>query len=524
MIKAVYALFFAVTLPLWAQQTSPSSEPASQNTENTTVPNTPATSAPHAAPTPEQDASSLPWQAAYQGIVKIDVAKLMPDYTTPWQMGAYGRSYGTGFMVKPGLFMTNAHVVAHGQRIYISPYADSRKIPAHVKYVAHDADLALVEVEDPDAFQDVPCLELAEGLPQLEAEVRAIGYPIGGNRLSVTRGIVSRIDTIPYSHTRNDAHLTIQIDAAINPGNSGGPVLLGDRVIGVAFQGLMEANSTGYVIPIPVIRRFLQDIQDGRYDHYVDLGVTFFPLENPAMRRHYQLPDNATGALVGDVVVGGSCSSVLEAGDVVLGVNGHPVDSSGMIGLDGERVQLKELAERSFNGDQMQFDILRHGERLQVTATLHPLRHTNLMALDYHETPRFVEFAGLVFQPLQMNTILAHKLKAIDFHVTLDHFLNHGGSLEKNDLIVLTKVLPDEINARLNDFGHGLVTRVNGVEVRGLSHLAELLYPPSGQERPPYTTIELKGAPRPLVIDNAEIDAANERIRASYNIPHATSL
>ena len=136
--------------------------------------------------------------AAYRGIVKIEVAKRLPDYKIPWQAGQFGRGSGTGFMVAPGVFMTNAHVVADAERIYVSPYADARKIPAKVKYVAHDADLALVEVEDSSAFADVPYLEFSKSMPHLEDEVRAIGYPIGGNRLSVTRGIISRIDTIPY--------------------------------------------------------------------------------------------------------------------------------------------------------------------------------------------------------------------------------------------------------------------------------------------------------------------------------------
>ena len=161
---------------------------------------------------------------AYKGIVKIEVAIRQPDYATPWQSGRFGAGNGTGFMVAPGLFMTNAHVVANAERITVSPYGDARKYAARVKHVAHDADLALVEVtEAVESFKDVPCLQFSDTLPKLEDEVRAVGYPIGGSRLSVTRGIVSRIDTTLYSHSQSESHLTVQIDAAINPGNSGGP-------------------------------------------------------------------------------------------------------------------------------------------------------------------------------------------------------------------------------------------------------------------------------------------------------------
>ena len=419
--------------------------------------------------------------------------------------------------------MTNAHVVADAERIYISPYADARKIPAKVKYVAHDADLALLEVEAPGAFADIPCLEFSDTLPQLEDEVRAIGYPIGGNRLSVTRGIVSRIDTTVYAHPRNESHLTVQVDAAINPGNSGGPVLMGDKVVGVAFQGLMEANSTGYMIPMPVIRRFLKDVEDGSYDSYVDLAVTFMPLINPAMRRHYNLPDNAMGALVKDVVKGGSSDGALQVGDVVLAVNGLAVDSSAMIELDGERVQLEELAERAFKGDELVFTILRNGNQLEAKVKLAPLSSHRIMAQEYDTLPRYVQFGGMVFQPLHRNVIAAHSLNSTDFTVELDSFLRRGTSAEKQDIVVITKVLKDEVNARFGDYGRRIVTHVNGEPVKGLSHLHALLYPQEGK-RPPYTVIEFAGAARPMVIDNAVIDGANERIHATYGVPAPASL
>ncbi len=501
--------------PAPAAPEPPQPEPAAPAAE-------PAPAATAPAPAPAAEAAQSP----YRGIVRIEVAARRPDYATPWQGGGFVQGNGTGFMVSPGVFMTNAHVVADAERIYVSFYADSRKFPARVKHVAHDADLALVEVEDATPFADIPCLEFCDRLPHLEEEVRAIGYPIGGKRLSVTRGIVSRIETTPYSHIRNQSHLTVQIDAAINPGNSGGPVLLGDKVIGVAFQGLREANSTGYMIPMPVIARFLRDVEDGRYDCYVDLGVTFFPLENPAMRRHYNLPDDAMGALVGDVVKGACCDGVLQAGDVVLAVNGLPVDSSGMIELDGERMELEELAERSFKGDKVAFDFLRDGQKHHAEAELAPLPAGYVTARVYDELPRYVVYGGLVFQPLQANVISAHSLRPLDVMVELDQFTRRGGSQKKQDVVLLTKTLPDEVNARFGSYGTRIVERVNGVEVQGLAHLHELLYgaPPEGETRPAYTVIELKEAARPLVIDAAAIEAANARISARYNIPEAARL
>lgn len=480
-----------------------------------------AASAPATSPTANRVAALTD---AYRGIVKIEVALRVPDYTVPWQAGQFGQSSGTGFMVAPGLFMTNAHVVANGERIYVSPYADARKLRANVKFVAHDADLALIEVEDASAFKDVPYLEFSDRMPRLEDEVRAIGYPIGGDRLSVTRGIVSRIDTVPYAHPLSYSHLTVQVDAAINPGNSGGPVLMGDKVAGVAFQGLLQANSTGYMIPLPVINRFLQDVQDGSYDHYVDLGVEFLPMENSAMRKHYGLPDDAQGTLVADVVKGGSCDGALQPGDVVLAINGIPVDSSAMIELDGERVKLEELAERAFKGEVLTFSILRAGNRHEIAVRLVPLPGGEITGNVYDEMPRYVQYAGLVFQPLQRNVLIAHGMNPTDLMVEMDKYLRRGGTATKDDIVLVTTVLRDEVNARFTDFGCRIVTKVNGVDVRGLEHLYSLLYPENEDDQPPFVTIEFKDASRPFVVERATISAANARISAGYNIPAPARL
>ena len=81
----------------------------------------------------------------YKGVVKIEMDSLTPDYATPWNTGRYQGGIGTGFLIGENAFMTNAHVVSNAERIYISMYGDSRKIPARVKFIAHDADLALLE-------------------------------------------------------------------------------------------------------------------------------------------------------------------------------------------------------------------------------------------------------------------------------------------------------------------------------------------------------------------------------------------
>ena len=192
----------------------------------------------------------------------------------------------------------------------ISPWsatATRKNIPPRVLFIAHDCDLALIEVASPD-FSKACRRSTFGGIPELESTVSAYGYPIGGQRMSVTTGIVSRIDFQLYTHSSIDQHLAIQISAQINPGNSGGPVMQSGKVVGVAFQGYSGdvAQGVAYMIPTPVINRFLKDVEDGRYDRYVDLGITYSKLQNPAQRRFLGLKDDDRGVLVNSVIANAS--------------------------------------------------------------------------------------------------------------------------------------------------------------------------------------------------------------------------
>ena len=255
----------------------------------------------------------------YEAVVRIENSSLNPDYRNPWNTGRDSGGNGTGWLVSENKFLTNAHVVSNSRIIYIKKVGDAKPYRARIVHIAHDCDLAMLELEDPSAFKGVTPFEIGK-LPQLDTTVKVIGYPIGGERISITSGVVSRVDFLSYSHTSVDLHLTIQIDAAINPGNSGGPVIQNGKVVGVAFQGYSGniAQNTGYMIPTPVIRRFLKDVEDGNYDHYVDLSMSDFPLINPAQRKALGLANDGIGIMVAAAEEDGSAGGILQTGDVLL--------------------------------------------------------------------------------------------------------------------------------------------------------------------------------------------------------------
>src|SRR3954453_2118068 len=390
---------------------------------------------------------------AQQGVIRKSLCRISntaqePNYRAPWLPGQTGGGSGTGWVGGPDRMMTNGHVVSNARFLTLEKENDPKKYIGVVEHVAHDCDLAVVRVKDAAAFfKNTTPLELG-GIPEIETSVSGFGYPIGGDRLSVTRGVVSRVDFRPYSHSVIDSHLTIQIDAAINPGNSGGPVMQEGKVVGVAFQGFSGdvAQNVGYMIPPPVIRHFLKDIEDGHYDRYMDLSIGTFNTLNPAMRKALKLADDDRGVVVTTVSSAGVCAGVLKVGDVILAMSGRAVSSDGSVDLDGERVQMAEVAERKFLGDTLNYTVLRDGKKMELSAKFDKAFPFNIQASPYDVQPTYVLFAGLLFQPLSRNLMQAYRFENPRVEYYFDHFITKEIYKEHPEAIVLSAILPDPIN------------------------------------------------------------------------------
>src|SRR5688572_26126356 len=435
------------------------------------------------------------------------------NYRVPWLPGGMGGGSGTGWVVSKDRLMTNAHVVSNARFLTVEKENDPKKYVATVEHIAHDCDLAILKVEDPGFWKDTKVLSIG-GVPEIETNVSVYGYPIGGDRLSVTQGVVSRIDFRPYAHSVMDSHLTIQIDAAINPGNSGGPVVQNGTVVGVAFQGFSGdvAQNVGYMIPTPVVKHFLKDVEDGRYDRYMDLAVGTFPLQNPTHRKALGLPDDNLGVVVTDVGQASVAHGKLEVGDVLVSVDGVPIESDGMVVLDGERVLMAEVAERKYKGEAVKFGVIRKGQASTAEVTFKEAWPYIYQATSY-EPPRYVVFGGLLFQPMNRNLLMTYQFGNPRVSYIYQHFIDDELYKERDEVVVLTALLPDTINTYLDEFREGIVEKINGKPIRKLKDLATAL-----AEKPEQYVIEFDGIGRPLVLQRSDVDAARDRIRKRYNI------
>jgi len=231
-----------------------------------------------------------------RSVVKVFSTVRRPDPLKPWNKQAPDEQSGSGVIIEGHRILTNAHVVLYASQVQIQAFQAGDKISATVEAIAPGIDLAVLKLDDDKLFATHPALGRAPGLPDVKDAVMAYGYPAGGSNLSITKGIVSRIEFTSYNFPVRG--LRVQIDAAINPGNSGGPAVVGDKMIGLAFSTLGGAQNIGYIIPNEEIDLFLKDIADGKYVGKPALFDELQTLENPALRSFLKVPPEIQGIVV----------------------------------------------------------------------------------------------------------------------------------------------------------------------------------------------------------------------------------
>ncbi|KAJ6404249.1 hypothetical protein OIU84_012434 [Salix udensis] len=413
--------------------------------------------------------------AFLDAVVKVYCTHTEPDYSLPWQKQRQYTSTGSAFMIGNGKLLTNAHCVEHHTQVKVKRRGDDTKYVAKVLARGVDCDIALLSVESEQFWEGAEPLEFG-CLPRLQDAVTVVGYPLGGDTISVTKGVVSRIEVTSYAHGSSDL-LGIQIDAAINPGNSGGPAFSDQgECIGVAFQVYRseEVENIGYVIPTAVVSHFLNDYErNGRYTGFPSLGVLLQKLENPALRACLQVHSNE-GVLVRRVEPTSDANRVLKEGDVIVSFDDVNVGCEGTVPFrSNERIAFRYLISQKFAGDVAELGIIRAGSFMKVKVVLNPRVHLVPYHVDGGQ-PSYLIIAGLVFTPLSEPLIEEECEDSIGLKLLAKSRYSLA-RFKGQQIVILSQVLANEVNFGYEEMSNQQVLKFNGTPIKNIRHLAHLV-------------------------------------------------
>jgi len=452
--------------------------------------------------------------ATKQAIVKIYNVAKVPNYLSPWSSSMQSTT-GSGAIIEGGYILTNAHVVANQAFLEVQRYGERKRYIAKVYAVSHQADLALLKVEEKAFFRGVTPLKLGS-LPQVEQQIVVYGYPMGGSTLSATIGVVSRIEHHTYAHS-GESFLAIQVDAAVNPGNSGGPALSDGKIVGVVMQVISRSQNIGYLVPTSMVRHFIEDMKDGHYDGFADLGIETRSLENPALRRYYGLDENVTGKVIYHIAYGSSAKRVLQKDDIITAIDGHNIENDGTVEFRRhEYTNYYYYVDRHQMGDEVVFDIIRNHTPMKVAVVLRK-RSDDMFLVEttrYDEMPRYVIYGGYLFAPLTRNLIRSTNRNRLE----LSYLSTQWKEKDRDEVVVLLKVLASEISRGDNTLGMWPVTRINGTPFKNFRQFVTMM---DGLKEPYYRLEDKDGME--VIIDRQEAMQKQRAILKKYNIEYDRS-
>lgn len=415
-----------------------------------------------------------------QAVVKIYTNSNAADYFTPWTMLGNSQSGGSGSIIANQRVLTNAHVIANSSYIQVQRQGGSKKFRAEIEFVSDETDLAILKVEDAEFFKDSIALSIGE-LPETQTTVRAYGFPQGGKTISITKGVLSRVEHQFYAHG-NGFFLAGQIDAAINPGNSGGPIIIDGEIVGVVMQGNFGSHveNQGYFIPPSIIKHVLNDIKDGQYDGFLEAQVIVQSMESPALKDFHKMKAHQTGVLVTHVTEGGSADGILHVGDVLLKIDGYSIANDTTIEFrDKQRTHFKYALDQHAYNEPAEITLLRDGKIL-IKHISGENKHPNPSLArnqSFNKLPDYYIYGGVVFSPLSMNLI---KRWGSDWQekAPLDFLLyrQEPATQDRQEIVVAIQVLPAEVNIGYHSLNSWAIDSINGEPIQNFKQFVNTLH------------------------------------------------
>lgn len=443
-------------------------------------------------------------------VVSLSVTTQSWEMGQPWLKTSPARRVAQAVPVSEGgenYLLTTAQAIEDATLVRVKKHGEPDETLARVRYVDREANLALLSVEDKDFYSDLAFVRFSKK-PIASGTVSISHWK--ENQLETMEGRISRAVTFD-SPTGTLGFVGLRITTDLNGGQAEA-VFVGPRLVGLSIG---QVDSELSVMPAEFIEKWLSEVRDaGVVPQWVgDLGISAQAIRSPALADWLGV-DGLNGILVLGVQQGGAACGQLKRGDVLLAIDGHPLDGAGNIhdplyGLLSNEYLLTQYRP----GMQLPVTILRDHVRQEVLLTLRSYNGASwLIPVDRTDPPPYLMAGGLVFREYdEFYSARAPELRIL----ALDNWGSQNS--DQRRIVVLAMVLPDPYNLGYHSLADLWVEQVNGQAIDGVEDVLEALkHPING-----YDVVRFHPNPRiaEAVLDAATLEAATQRIAAAYGVP-----
>ncbi len=444
--------------------------------------------------------------ALHTALLKVNVTQQAWNQRIPWQKTSPSSRRGLGVLLEKNQILVTAQLIADSTYIELEQADSGRKLPAKVKAVDYDANLALLEpTETPgDFFTGLKPMTIDDNAKigdelqawQLDRVGELIRSPVTINKILVSRYFLETSMFLVY-----EANGIIRSEA-----NSFTlPVIKGGKLAGLLLS-YDSKNQTALVLPGPIIKHFLKDVADGSYQGFPSLGIEYQTTLDEQFKEYLGMKKDQRGIYVSAVSKGGSAESVgVKVGDIILEVNGHAVDARGDY-KDEQfgRLNVSHLVRgESFVGDEVKIKVLRDSKPEMLTGKLTRKLPRDFLVPPYlfDRGPNFLVHGGLIFLELSMPFLQSFgndwetsaPLRLIFVAKHTDEYEKQG----RRKMVILAGTLPTRSTQGYERLGGLILTQVNGKPINDLADLDTAFKEPQDG----INKIEFEEAPKIIYLD-----------------------
>ncbi|MFZ4763974.1 MAG: PDZ domain-containing protein, partial [Roseimicrobium sp.] len=384
-------------------------------------------------------------------LLRVNVTSQAWNSRFPWQKISPSGRRGIGVLLEKNEILVTAQMVADATYIELEQADTGRKIPAKVKAVDYEANLALLEpsVAAQDFFAGLKPLGIETGARikdkmetwQLGRVGELIMTPLEINKVLTARYFLETSMFLVYETIgiiRSEANsFTL-------------PVIKNGRLAGLLLR-YDSKNQTATVLPGPIIAHFLKDVADGEYQGFPSLGVEFQQTLDEQFHEYLGMKKGQQGVYVSMVAKGGSAENVgLKEGDIILEMNGKKIDARG--DYKDEKFGTLSMSHivrgDSYVGDVIAVKVLREGKEVVLNGKLTRKKPSDFIVWPYlfNRGVNYLIQGGLVFEELSIPWLQSF---GEDWDssapLTLVHVAKHTEEYEKKGLrkiVFLAATLP----------------------------------------------------------------------------------
>ncbi len=458
-------------------------------------------------------------------IVYLETSSHGFDLSEPWKHKGVTQSWACAFAVGENEVVTTAESVINLAFIRALRYGQNEFIGAELKVVDYQANLCLIQLDPEKLSRPLKPLKFAEEYAK-GAEVDFYWLSADSQMLN-GRGYLDRV-SIEKTRTSFGQRLRYIISNTSQTTGHGEVFCVGSEPVGIACWFTRDKESG--LIPAEAINAFLTAARGkDEYRGFGEVGFVLSELLDPAMRSFLKMPASLKdGAYVADVHNLGTACDELKKGDVILKIDGFTIDPYGrFMHPKYKLLSFHHLITGKLLGRSVAFEIWRDGGKKEIKADIKNFEPSGMLVPynEFDRQPEYVVTAGFVLQKLTREYLLEFgDNPSGEAPPHLYGYYRDSAfkpAAERKDIVVLSYVLPAQINLGYSGLGQMVVSKFNGMTIRSIADIpaAQKLNPDSK-----YDVIEFELDSPAVVIPREQLAEGDTFVVRSYGVTKLSNI